>query len=104
MTQAGTNAGGDGLRREGIEGWSVRIPYRPDCTYIKKSIKEWTVGLNQLAVRYELALENAQGHSREYFRNLNRSLYRMLGYRPRRTIVASGASTSSWCQVGGVTD
>jgi len=40
------------------------------------------------------ANENAREHSREYFRNVNRSLYRMLGYRPRRTIVASGASTS----------
>jgi len=41
-----------------------------------------TVRLAQLAVRYGEALENAREHSREYFRNGNRSLYRMLGYRP----------------------
>jgi len=40
------------------------------------------VRLSQLEVRHEVALGNAQEHSREYFRNVNRSLYRMLGYRP----------------------
>jgi len=40
------------------------------------------VRLAQLALRHEEALDNAREHSREYFRNVNRSMYRMLGYRP----------------------
>jgi len=40
------------------------------------------VRLAQLALTHEEALDNAREHSREYFRNVSRSLYRMLGYRP----------------------
>lgn len=40
------------------------------------------VRLAQLALRHEEALDNAREHSREYFTRVNRSLYRMLGYRP----------------------
>jgi len=40
------------------------------------------VRLAQLEARHEHALETASEHSRDYFRMVNRSLYRMLGYRP----------------------
>ena len=36
---------------------------------------------SQLAVRHRLAVMNAQGHSRAYFRRVNRFLYQQLGYR-----------------------
>jgi len=45
-----------------------------------KKIRE--VRLAQLSVRHEAALAGAREHRREYFRNVNRSLYRLLGYRP----------------------
>ncbi len=47
---------------------------------IYKNVRK--VRLAQLALRHEEALANAREHSREYFRNVNRSLYRILGYRP----------------------
>ena len=36
----------------------------------------------QLAERHQAALENAQAHSRAYFRRVNRQMYRLLGYNP----------------------
>ena len=44
--------------------------------------KARAVRLAQLALRHEEALDNAREHCREYFTRVNRSQYRMLGYRP----------------------